>query len=322
MQRALICIGVILWVVSAQAQQYDSLTQKMKRALADKFPSTRILNVEYKQLAPYKTTLETKDGQQVQDYKIKSFEQLRFDANIPLVKRPQWVWSASVHYQYTSFDGQLENQQPGRLNSFSGDFHYHSSGLNLTHFRRLFNKPAIFNASVHVDGSEQHFERVRGLLTGVVVLKHTAETTISLGVLAILEPSVELPILPVFSYERRFENQWTLDITLPQKVMLRKQLFDHSRISMGSQLNKTSFYSYDQPSGTHEFRQLEINSGITYERTFGHALIATIKTGMQNTFNARIFEKEKSFKNYAVENSPKPSFYLSAGISYNPFAKK
>lgn len=308
--------------VVGYGQKNDSLTEKVKSALADKFPSTRVLNLEYQQLSPYKTNLKTADGGSSHEIKIKQLEQLRFDANIELIKKQQWILSTSLHYQYTSFNGQSQLPPPSVLNSFSGDFHYHSTALNLTHFRRLFGKPAIFNASISADGSEKHFERARGFLTGVVVLKHTAETTISLGVIAILEPSVEIPVLPVFTYERRFERQWVLDVALPQKVMLRKKLFEHSRISMGSQLNKTSFYMYENPNQTYEFRQLEINSGFTYERNLGHSIIASVKTGMQNTFNSRIFEKQKSFKNYVLENNPKPSFYLNVGMSFNPFYKK
>ncbi len=322
MHRIHISLILVLVSVWGYGQKQDSLTEKIKTVLADKFPATRVLNLEYQQLAPYKTTLKTATGNTSQEIKIKQLEQVRFNANIDLFKKQQWVLSTSLYYQYTSFNGQNQLQQPLAVNSFSGDFHYHSTSLNLSHFTRLFHKPAIFNASISVNGSEEHFERVKGFLTGVVVLKHTAETTISLGVIAILEPSVEIPILPVFTYERRFHNQWVLDIALPQKIMLRKPLFDHSRISLGTQINTTSFYMYDNPKQTYEFRQLEINSGVTYERNMGHSIIATLKTGMQNTFNSRIFEKQKSFKNYAIENTPKPSFYLSAGISFNPFYKK
>lgn len=316
-------IGLLFCLSSfwSYAQQ-DSLTRKVKAALADKFPSTRVLNIEYKQLAPYNTTMRLAGSQESQQYKIKQLEQFRFDGNFELLKRRQWVLSTSLHYQLTSFNGSAAVQKPFVINSFSGDFHYQSIGMNLTHFKRLFNKPAVFNATISVDGSEQHFERVKGALSGILVVKHTAETTISLGVIAILEPSVQVPVLPVFSYVRRFQNDWELDMTLPQRIYLKKQFLEHSRLSLGSQLNKTSFYIYDNPAHTYEFRQLEINSGVVYERIFGGAFIGTLKAGIQNVFDSRIFEKEKSFKNYTIDNTPKPSFYINAGVSFNPFYKK
>jgi len=67
---------------------------------------------------------------------------------------------------------------------------------------------------------------------------------------------------------------------------------------------------------------MEINSGLTYEHNLGRSFIATVKSGMKTISGSRIFEKKERQNNYVWEASADPSFYLSLGLSFNPFAKK
>ncbi|WP_080779582.1 hypothetical protein [Chryseobacterium phocaeense] len=58
-----------------------------------------------------------------------------------------------------------------------------------------------------------------------------------------------------------------LNVLLPQKVLIRKNISSNGRLSLGSEMDNTSFYIY-RSSRTYEFRQLEINSGAIYEHNF------------------------------------------------------
>ncbi|MCQ9633988.1 DUF6268 family outer membrane beta-barrel protein [Chryseobacterium sp. WG23] len=106
----------------------------------------------------------------------------------------------------------------------------------------------------------------------------------------------------------------------PKKVLVRKNILANGRLSLGTEMDNTSFYMYKN-SRTYEFRQLEINSGVIYEHSLGNNLTGTLKTGMRTVPQARAFDKEESFKDYIFEARYKPSFYFNVGISYNPFGK-
>ena len=297
------------------AQKKDSIPQKVVAFVTDKFPQTRDLNVEFTQLTPYKFSPELYDAD-LPENKIKNYQQVKANANVYFIKNRKWMLSTSLNYRFTHLES--ENEMP--LFNNEQNFHYHSEALSLTRFSKLFNKIAIYSATASVDGSEQHFERIRGMLTASLVLKATADTKMTVGLAVIIDPSSQVPAMPIFTYEHRFNNGWVADIILPKKVVMRKDVFKNGRLSLGTEMDGTNFYLY--PDGKrYEFRQLEINSGAMYEHKLGNNLIGTLKAGLRATPSSRIFAKEDSFKDYIFDMNAKPSFYFNVGISYNPFGK-
>jgi hypothetical protein len=115
-----------------------------------------------------------------------------------------------------------------------------------------------------------------------------------------------------------------LDVILPKGAYLRKEVLRNGRVSIGSDLNSTIFYLYNFQGAekVYTFSQMEINSGLTYEHNLGRSFIATLKSGLKTIPRARVFEKNKTQRDYVWEASPDPSFYINAGLSFNPFAKK
>ena len=297
------------------AQKKDSIPQKVVVFVTDKFPQTRDLNVEFTQLTPYKFSPELYDAD-LPENKIKNYQQVKANANVYFIKNRKWMLSTSLNYRFTHLES--ENEMP--LFNNEQNFHYHSEALSLTRFSKLFNKIAIYSATASVDGSEQHFERIRGMLTASLVLKASADTKMTVGLAMIIDPSSQVPAMPIFTYEHRFNNGWVADIILPKKVVMRKDVFKNGRLSLGTEMDGTNFYLY--PDGKrYEFRQLEINSGAMYEHKLGNNLIGTLKAGLRATPSSRIFAKEDSFKDYIFDMNAKPSFYFNVGISYNPFGK-
>lgn len=301
------------------AQKKDSIPNKLIAFVTDKFPQARDLNIEYTQLTPYNYS-SAFQGADLPDNKVKNFSQVNANANIYFIKNRKWMLSTALNYRYTSIETENATSLFSNESSNKADFHYHSEALNFTYFSKLFNKTAIYSATASVDGSDQHFERLRGMLTGNIILKATPTTRMTLGLAVMIDPSTQFPVLPIFTYEHKFGNGWVADVILPQKLLIRKDVFSNGRISFGSEMNNTSFYLY-QADKTYEFRQLNINSGIIYEHNLGSNFIGTLKTGVRATPNSRIFDKEESFKDYIFEAKSKPSFYFNVGVSYNPFGK-
>ncbi|MCT2406402.1 DUF6268 family outer membrane beta-barrel protein [Chryseobacterium antibioticum] len=316
LRRALIPLALFPLKNIAYSQKKDSIPLKVRAYFADKFPQSRDLNIEFSQTAPFLFSSKL-DGNDLPDNKMKSFQQLKASANIYFVKKKNWLLSTSLNYRYTAFNTEESIIAETGLRN---DFHYHSEAVNFSYFSKLFNKTAIYTANASVDGSDQHFERIRGLVTASVILKATPKTKMIIGLAGFIDPSSQIPILPIFTYENKFNNGWVLDILLPKKLLVRKDIFANGRISLGTEMDNTSFYTY-RNNRTYEFRQLEINSGAIYEHNLGSNFIGTLKTGIRAVPRARVFDKEESFKDYIFEASYKPSFYVNVGISYNPFGK-
>nr|WP_314492533.1 hypothetical protein [uncultured Chryseobacterium sp.] len=319
-KKNLITFAFFPFITMISAQKKDSIPQKVIAFVTDKFPQTRDLNVEFTQVTPYRYSPELY-GNNLPENKIKSFQQVKANANIYFIKNRKWLFSASLNYHFTSVNTENNIDLFSEQNVSKGNFHYHSEAINITRFAKLFNKTAVFSATASVDGSEHHFERIRGMVTASLVLKANEKTKMTLGVAIFIDPSTQIPALPVFTYEHKFNNGWVADVILPRKVLIRKDIFSNGRISFGTELENTSFYLY--PSrGTYEFRQLEINSGAIYEHHLGGNFIGTLKAGLRATPASRVFQKKESPNDFIFDANAKPSFYINAGISYNPFGKR
>lgn len=318
-RKALVPLAFFSFKNIVSAQKRDSIPQKVIAFYTDKFPQIRNFNLEYTQLTPYNYS-SALQGKELPDNKVENFSQVNANATIYFIKNKKWMLSTALNYRFTSIETENPNSVFSGENNNKGDFHYHSEALNFLYFSRLFNKIMVYSATASVDGSDQHFERVRGMATGMIILKANAKTKVSVGLAVLIDPSSQIPVLPIFNYEHKFDNGWVADIILPKKVMIRKDVFSNGRISFGTDMDNSSFYLYNS-NKTYEFRQISINSGATYEHNLGSNFIGTLKTGLRAMPKARIFDKEESFKNYIFEANTKPSFYFNVGISYNPFGK-
>ncbi|SFM62043.1 hypothetical protein SAMN05421738_101145 [Algoriella xinjiangensis] len=314
-------------ITVTNGQTNDTILSQIKENsmafIADKFDFAKPLNVSFTQLTPYNFTLKSKNGD-LANGEINNFSQAKASINTVFLKKKKWLLGASVGYEMTNISTDVKDTKNNPINSLDNTFHYHYSSVNFTYFSKLFNKRMIYTSSVIVDGSEQHFERVKGLITGTLILKSDEKTKMLIGLVAVIDPSSQVPILPTFTYERKLNNGWTLDVLMPQRVMIKKDIAKSGRLSFGSELAKTSFYIYDinASSDKFEFRQTELNNGLIYEHLLGKSFVFTAKTGYKYIMNSRIFNKDESFKNYSYELDSDPTFYINAGISFNPFFKK
>ncbi|SNR76871.1 DUF6268 family outer membrane beta-barrel protein [Flavobacterium sp. ov086] len=302
--------------------QSDSIKKKVIAYAADKFPITRALNVEFTHVAPYNFTPEMGNTKLPQS-RVDGLNQAKISANYNFIKTRKWMLGATLGYKYLSSESLLTSPTTAEKTAVEQDFHYQFSALNFVYFTKLFKKTTFFSSTVMVDGSEQHFERVKAIFTGTMVLTSNERTKLSVGILINIDPSAQSPFIPTVSYEHHFNNGLILDINLPKSMMLRKNVFENGRISLGTELDQTNFYLYniDGTSKKYEFRQLDINSGLLYEHMIANYFLLSAKTGIRLSPNGRIFEKSGSYADPVFEVKNDPSFYMNFGVSFNPFAK-
>ena len=297
-----------------------SIPKRTVAYAADKIAIARPLNIEFSQVAPY--NFSSKRGStNLKDGKVNDFTQAKVSANINFIKKKNWLFGATVGYRYTKSESNIFEPLSNNETLLQEDFHYLFSSLNFTYFSTLFKKRAIYSSSVVIDGSDQHLERVKGLLSGVLLLKANAKTQMTVGLAVNIDPTSQVPVIPIFTYEHKFNNGLIADITLPKSVYLRKYVFKNTgRVSLGTEMDQTTFYVYniDGTKQRYEYRQLDINSGLIYEHAIGD-FILTGKAGMKLTPSGRLFRKQDSFDDSVFEIKPDPAFYFNVGVSFNPF---
>lgn len=313
----------------ATAQEESTVKENATKAFTNRFPTTRLFDVQYQQYLPTDFDSELFDIP-YEKGEIKNHNRLSVSANIPVIMKPKWNITASARYRYESFEttgiaSRLDNTIP--LYDRKDDFHYLSGALSFTYFSKLFNKPFIYNASVIVDGTEKDAERIKGFFGATIILKKTERTTIGVGLIVLVDPTSPVPAAPTFIWEHQFKDSpWKLDFILPQRLMFKRDLFKDGRLSLGTELNTNGFYTYINQPGfakVYDYRVLEINSGLTYEHSFSSSIIASFRTGLANVFNSRISERGKSTNDYIFSSNQDGTAYFSLGFSFNPsFQKK
>tara|TARA_R110002033_G_scaffold171198_1_gene218009 strand:+ start:13371 stop:14366 length:996 start_codon:yes stop_codon:yes gene_type:complete len=328
MNKNIIIIALLLTSAFGNAQQTtDSLKQKATRSIKEKFPRARVLNFEYGQSLSRDFDSEI-FGQDFQEGEIKAQRTFSASANIPIYKTRKWSLTGSLNYQFNELE--FDNIEATDVTVFEQNgivnFHNFSTALSSTYFSSLFKKPVIYNASLIVDGNDNGFERIKGLVGLSFIMKRTERTTITLGAIVFVDPTAQLPFFPTFSYNHRFKNsKWEVDFILPQRLLLRRPVGENGRFSIGSSFGSTGFYvNVDNPNfaETFEYSQLEIKSGIIYEHRFSDYLIGTFQGGLQNFISNRLTEKAQPTQDFIYENNQDATGYFQVGISIDPFAKR
>ena len=312
----------------ANAQEEATVKENATKAFTKRFPTTRLFDVQYQHYLPTDFDSELFDAP-FEEGEIKNHYRFSASANLPIIMKPKWNITTSLRYRYEAFEvndvaNRADNSIP--LYDEKHNFHYLSGALSFTYFSKLFNKPFIYNASVIVDGTEKDAERIKGFFGATLILKKTERTTIGVGLIVLVDPTSPIPASPTFMMEHRFEKSpWTFDFILPQRLMFKRDLFKDGRLSLGTELNASGFYNYINQTGfakVYDYRTLEINSGLTYEHTFGKSIIASFRAGFANVFNARISERGKNTSDYIYSNNQDGTGYFSLGFSFNPSFKK
>jgi hypothetical protein len=323
--KALMVITAFLIVpFIGKAQSQDSLAKKVTEFAADKFAERRPFSIDYKQYGNYNSS-STLRGQDLPDGEITKWSQFSASANINLLQNRRWLLQANGFYRYVSAEYNFPASTTGTSQPVSRDFHYHTEGLNLTYFSKLFGKTAIYTGSVNVDWSEWSLERVRGLFTGSIVLKANARTKINVGILYSSDPSTLIRVIPTFLYEHKFNESLMVDVFLPRYAYLRKKMFGNGRLSAGWELDpQTTFFlnDLDQNGTTYQYRQIDVNSGLVYEHILSGSIILSLRAGVRLNPYSRTFEKDRSFTDYTWEGRADAAPYVNIGFSFNPFAKQ
>ena len=290
----------------------DSIQKKSVAYIVAKFPVTRIFNIEYSNVAPYNYTGKTQNTSLPED-KVKSYQQVKANANFYFLRKKSWVVSSNLNFRYTFIDTPTESANE------SFDNQFYSLGVTATHISKLFDKTITYTAIARVDANEKSLQRMRGYVIPNMVITANEKTKFMVGLVGIIDPSSQVPLVPLITYERKFGKNWTLDMLLPQRLMLRKFVGTNSRVSLGSEIDVNSFY-LEQNSQNLEFRQTDLNTGLLFEHYYKD-FIFSLRGGSRSVINSRMFLRSKSQDDYIYDFKPESALFFNVGISYSPFSK-
>lgn len=322
-QALTVAMGIAMLPFAGKAQSQDSLAKKVTAFAADKFAERRPFSIDYKQYGNYNSS-STLRGHDLPDGEFTKWSQLSASANINLFQNRRWLVQANGFYRYVSAEYNFPASTTSTSQTVSRDLHYHTEGLNLTYFSKLFGKTAIYSGSINMDWSERSMERVRGVFTGAIVLKANHRTKINAGILYSTDPGTFIRVIPTFLFEHKFNESLMADVFLPRYAYLRKKVFGNGRLSAGWELDpQTTFFlnDLDDSGTTYQYRQVDVNAGLLYEHILPGSIILSLRAGVRINPEARTFEKDRSFTDYTWEGRADAAPYVNIGFSFNPFAK-
>jgi hypothetical protein len=247
--------------------------------------------------------------------------------NIPLTMWGKNSLVGSVNFQNQHFDitptQNYNSQFPLKYDSFDKAI----VGFALTYTRRdsLFNQPVVYNGTIsgYTDESSS-VKKVNYQGTITFPLRHTATSSLSLGVAIIIDPSTPSPVLPVFYYWHKYDNNLELFVDIPQRISLRKQLGDNAWASFGTQISGSFlFFSLEEPTVPQNdtYATFELKTGPTFEYLVSKKVILGVSGGIFSTLTSRDFKQNTNPNDYFIRNSNSSVPYINFTVSFLPFFK-
>ncbi len=100
-----------------------------------------------------------------------------------------------------------------------------NASISVTHIDSLFNKPVVYSITATAVADPESWQR-RLVFSGVISLtvKQTRNTSLSVGLLGLIDPTSVIPVLPFVRYYHKFNAQGTEIFFDPTRIALRKEL--------------------------------------------------------------------------------------------------
>lgn len=198
-------------------------------------------------------------------------------------------------------------------------------GLSASYQRvdSLFGRRVIYTGSLSVLADDYRFAQKVSFIGGMIFqLKQTRNTNISLGMLLNIDPSVDIPVLPLFIYWHKFKNDVELDINLPQRLLVRKALSKRSWVYFGTSMaGSVSFFRFSHtvlPADV-SFSSVDLKTGPGVDFRLNKLLMIGANTGVLTPITSRQFERNESSNKYFLSNRISTIPYLNVTVSLLPF---
>lgn len=318
----------------AQVNNQDALkrmTDSLKMAglsdYAKKYPLLRqgIFATDYIGKGSIKAELNGKDLFEAQQRIIR----FRSNFNIPIFKLGKNSITGTVSYQYQEYKITDINHFTSDFTDKNIDIKKSTIGFSASVNRTdsIFNRPVNFSASVlGITDELSSVKRINYTGSITVPIKRNQYTSLSAGVVVVIDPSSASPVFPIISYWHKYKaSNLELFIDLPSRIALRKEFSKKTWATVGTQLtNNLAFFDLKQSTQPQNaiYTSLELRSGLNFEYLLTKKIIIGIEGGALSTVSSRMFERNDKQSDYFFKTSNKVVPYINLSISLLPFINR
>lgn len=252
---------------------------------------------------------------------------VRSNFNIPLVQWGKNLIAGTISYQRSDFE--THNIQSYSPLFTAADQHITKTAVGFTAIYSrsdsLFNLPITYSAGI--SGLTDEFssvKRVNYLGTFTIPVSRTKSSSLTLGLVVIIDPSAVAPVIPIISYWRKLNTDMDLYVDLPSRVALRKQISKRSWAFIGSELGgNLFFFDVNQPGLPQSaiFSSVDVRSGATFEYLLTKKLVLGVNGGIYSTASPRVFDHDDKPTAYFAKTNGTSAPYISFSMSFLPFLK-
>jgi hypothetical protein len=237
----------------------------------------------------------------------------------------------SISASFSYFQQRLEITAVQSLNPLVGSedriFNKSTVGLTASFVRRdsLFRRPIFYSVNVlGLTNSASSIKKLSYLGTAIFPLKQTATTRYSVGIVINIDPSLKVPVVPIFTYWHKFSNGVELNFNMPQQVGFRKAFSDKFWATFGTSLSgSVAFFNISQPNLPNDvnYTNVDLKTGPGMEYRIGKKFIIGVSGGLLTPLSSRVFDRNKTSSDYFINNKLSNVPYVNFSFSVLPFLK-
>lgn len=325
-------IYILLFSCALQAQNMVSMssvhpaadtTSGGKRELAIRYPALRQFGVSASSFgySDFDSKLDDKD---FANGKIKT-ERITTFFNSPAIQWSGNSLSATVFYTYTAIElKDITNLTDSQLMPLTSDRNTIDVAVNYSRSDRIFNHPIIY--SLVARGISDNLNSVKrfnfnGSFT--LPIKKTENSSFSVGLLVLIDPSSPIPVEPIINYYHKFlSSGLELIVDIPTGINLKKEVTRNAWVILGS--NQSSFSTFyngrnNLLDGKVSYNTIELKSGAAFEYLFAKNIMLSVGGGINNYFSSRLFKDGEHYSNASFTSDNTSAGYVNAGISLLSF---
>ncbi|GEM_PF-427509 len=229
--------------------------------------------------------------------------------------------SATVFYTHTSTE---LKEITGPFGELFSDKNTLDLALNYSRSDKIFDQAIIYSLVARaISDNLNTIRRFNFNGSFSLPLRKDDNTSFSLGLLVLIDPSAPFPVEPIVNYYRKFvPSGLELIVDLPNGVNLKKSVAKNTWLSIGSnQTSYSTFYNHHSGflDGKVSYNTIELKSGAAFEYLFAKNIIVNVGGGINSFLASRLFKDGENYKRASIRSTNKSSPYLTLGLSLLSF---
>ena len=250
-----------------------------------------------------------------------------FAFTLPLVSWDKNTITGTFLYEHQQFlFSDIKVHNPLALNEIKERNIYRNTvGANIG-FQRLdslFGKNIVYSANINgLSGKKGSIQRLNFLGVAMINLKQTKKSNLYVGLALNIDRSINIPLFPIVTYWRKFDNGFDININLPQQAVLRKEFSPKLIGTIGTNMAvSNSFFQtenfMDLPQNLN-YTELGLQNGTGIEYRLAKKVIVGINGGIQTPLSSKAAEVGKNANDYYIKNKLGSSPYVKLSVSLLP----